>query len=916
MDFKTNRSSMGGLTRRGFVGASAFAAATLVAGCSPEQRLSQTGGSGEGAASGALWRVDADVDETVGGAWVPVPCWMSCGGKCLLKAYVVDGVVTRVKTDDTVEEDDALEVFQNRGCPRGRSQRMHIYDAARLKYPLKRKSWAPGGGNHVNGQLRGIDEWERVSWDEALDLLAEEVQRIYAEHGARSVLLPSFGRTAWKAKFLNPMGGYTDFAMTDSHGAFNVMSGPIGVKWGGNFEPGPTSMNDRLDMRKSEIIAIHGGNTVWASAGAPAYHLWKCKEAGAEFVYIGPEYNVTASLLDARWLPVRPGTDTAFMLAVVYEMLALEEAQGDIIDWDFLDAYTVGFDGDHMPADATLSENVSGYVRGEYDGIPKTAEWASEICGTDPADIRWYAEKMGKNHDVSLFWGYSACRTNASESLPQLMETVACMGGHHGKPGNSCGPVYHASAANSGDPVVKYGSISEPESMPGKGNQVDDVVFSSFLWSAVNEGHYPFFGGVTEAVNGMPVWSTPEERDIDIRMIWCAWSNPLSTRVDFNAGVEAFRKVDCVVSIDNHFTATCQYADLVLPCTTPWEGPGYDETQQKPLYNYINRDTLLAPAHAAIAPLYEARSERDMIRGMLERCGFDPDEVYPFDEKQKWFDRLNNAMVLGEDGQTWEPLATVTQETLDEYGVTGTVQQGKISFEELVSEGVYHAPRKEGDNHGWIAYKDFIDDPEANPLPTTSGKWELYCQQKADTLNMLGWADEPIKPYPEYRVPLNGYEESFSDWENKVKGAYSLQMVNSHYLRRSHTSYDTVGWLREAFANPVFMSAEDAAERGIATGDWVVVRSPHGQVVRQASVLATVMPGVVDLPHGGWEERDEASGVDFGGGENSLMGNEVQFSPIAGFNTLLVEIEKYENQDLEPDAVRARIAPAGVTDEE
>lgn len=910
MTFHNDKDRPLSVTRRAFIGASTAAAAALVAGCSPEQKLGETS---EGATGAGLWRVDADVDDQVEGTWIPVPCWTSsCGGKCLLKAYVVDGVVTRIKTDDLVEETDELEVFQNRACPRGRAQRMHVYDAARLKYPMKRKNWQPGGGEKSNGHLRGIDEWERVSWDEALDLLAEETKRVYDTYGARSVLLPSFGRTAWKAKFLNPMGGYTNFAMTDSHGSFNVMSGPIGVKWGGNFEPGCNSMNDRLDMRKSDVIVIHGGNSVWASAGAPAYHLWKCKEAGAEFIYIGPEYNVTASLVEAKWLPVRPGTDTAFMLAVVYEMLKLDEDKGDIIDWDFLDNYTVGFDDDHMPADAKLTENVSGYVRGEYDGIPKTAEWASEICGTPADDIRWYAEKVGKSQAVSMFWSYAPCRTNASESLPQLMETVACMGGHHGKPGHACGPVYHAFAANSGDPNAKYGVLSEPETIPGKGNEVDDMIFSAFLWQAINEGRYPFFGDVTEPINGMPVWKQPEERDIDIRMIWCAWSNPLSTRVDFNAGVEAWRKVDCVVSIDHHFTATCQYADLVLPCTTQWEGPGYDETQAKPLYNYYNRDTLFVPAQYAIAPMYEAMSERDMIRGMLERCGFDPDDVYPYDEGQKWFDRINNATVLDDDGETWMPLATVTQETLDVYGVKGTVQEGKIAFEQLVEDGVYHVPRKEGDKLGWIAYQDFIEDPEANPLPTTSGKWELYCQQKADTLNMFGWADEPIKPYPEYRVPLNGYEESFSDWESKTKGAYPLQLINGHYLRRGHTANDTVGWLREAFVNPVFMNDQDASERGIATGDWVVVTSPHGKVVRQASVLSTIMPGVVNLPHGGWQEKNEELGLDFGGGENSLTGNEVQNSPVSGFNTTLVQIEKYENQNLEPDAVRAPIAPAGI----
>lgn len=70
-----------------------------------------------------------------------------------------------------------------------------------------------------------------------------------------------------------------------------------------------------------------------------------------------------------------PGTDTAFMLGVCYEMI-----EQDVVDYDFPNTYCVGFDGDHMPADATLQENFRGYLVGDYDGTPKTAEWPAPFA--------------------------------------------------------------------------------------------------------------------------------------------------------------------------------------------------------------------------------------------------------------------------------------------------------------------------------------------------------------------------------------------------------------------------------------------------------------------------------------------------------------------------------------------------------
>ena len=127
------------------------------------------------------------------GKWVSVACWHNCGGRCLNTALVKDGVVISQKTDDT--HPDSPDYPQQRGCARGRSQRHQVFGADRLKYPMKRKNWEPGGGKK---ELRGQDEWVRISWEEALDIVASEIKRIKENYGNEGIFLPGgseIGRT-------------------------------------------------------------------------------------------------------------------------------------------------------------------------------------------------------------------------------------------------------------------------------------------------------------------------------------------------------------------------------------------------------------------------------------------------------------------------------------------------------------------------------------------------------------------------------------------------------------------------------------------------------------------------------------------------------------------------------------------------
>ena len=179
---------------------------------------------------------------------------------------------------------------------------------------------------------------------------------------------------------------------------------------------------------------------------------------------------------------------------------------------------------------------------------------------------------------------------------------------------------------------------------------------------------------------------------------------------------------------------------------------------------------------------------------------------------------------------------------------------------------------------------------------------EITSQTKADLFNGFGFIDWDYKPYPEYITPTCGYEGTFKDKDiDGEKGEFPYLLYNIHYLRRSHTTFNNCPWLRETWPNPVFLNASDAKERGIESGDTVLITTRTAQALRKACVMEGLMPGVVAIPHGAWENIDEETGIDHGGADNYLLGNEITGSGITPYNNINCRIEKYDGPALEDD---------------
>ncbi|MDO4494147.1 MAG: molybdopterin-dependent oxidoreductase [Clostridia bacterium] len=795
--------------------------------------------------------------------WMPVPCWFNCGGQCLVKVLMRDGKAVRLKTDDL--HPDSLHYPQQRACLKGWTSRNVCFGKSRILYPMKRKHWAPGTGG--DRALRGCDTWERITWDEAMDLVANETRRIIAEHGNRSVL--TIGRDIERT--FAHLGGCTTAWGTTSYGSWLYTYRRIG------YDLDRMTLNDREDFYDCDLFVFLGTNPAWSAGGSPMYGYTELKKRGKRFISIDPFYNDTAAATDAEWIPIRPSTDTAFLLGLAFALIDQDDPETNpLIDWDYLNRCTIGFDKEHMPAsvDAEREMNFRDYVMGAYDGTPKTPEWAERLCGITAARIRKLADEIGMHNKVAIMCGWASGRTQNSDNLPQLYMTIGAMTGRFGRPGQTCGMNTALRALGGGPAMFERGDFG----LPYAENPVDDSISYAELWTAICNGRYNYMG------NGYRAYCKGEQRDIDIRMIYHADGNTLQTADNMKKGIEATRKAEFVVSQSIYWNANSDYADIVLPVNTPWERPGWMDVGNREAVFYTEQ---------LIPSLGESKSDQEILGMLAERLGVPARTVFPLDEKQQHCHRAYGTRMLTEDG-TWVPLITMTAEDLAELGCPELPpQEGLVTRQQLREDGVYQIARAPHDAYAYVAYADFRNDPEGHPLKTSeSGKMEIFCKKLREEINAMGYSK--VEAIPTWIPQADGYEATFRDAALTEKGEYPFQLHSIHYPPRSHSDFADDEALNRAFGFPLFINTADAGKLGLSDGDPALVTSPHGRCKVHVCTTERAMPGVVALPWGIRMQFEDATGTELHGAANSLTGNNPTGAAVSGFNSCICNVKKWE----------------------
>lgn len=461
----------------------------------------------------------------------------NCGGRCLLKVFVKEGVIVKIETDD--RPNDSIEDPQLRACLRGRAYRHRQYHADRLKYPMKRTG------------KRGEGKFERISWDEATDIMATNLTRIKEKYGNESIYVPygtgSYNQINGKptaSRLMNLMGGALGFYNSYSWACISKATPYVyGTSVTGN---------QRQDWLNSRYIIMWGWNPSEMRDGTNSeYFIQKAKERGAKVVCIDPRMTLSAVGLADEWIPLRPGTDAALMSAMAYVMIT-----EDLYDHEFVKRCCIGFDSTQMPKGLEKEESYKDYILGTSDNVPKTPEWAEKITAVPKETIIRIAREYASTKPGVLYQGYGMQRRAYGEQPVRGGCVLAAITGNVGVSGGWASGI--ALQAPDGGPL--WGVF------PTGSNPVKARI-PTFLWTeAVVRG--------TELTEKEGLVGTNKLKN-NIKLIWAVASNAIiNQHGNINRTVEIMKDeslVEFFAVQDNFLTPTGMFADLLLPACTQFE---------------------------------------------------------------------------------------------------------------------------------------------------------------------------------------------------------------------------------------------------------------------------------------------------------------------------------------------------------
>jgi cysteine desulfurase NifS len=458
-------------------------------------------------------------------------------------------------------------------CTIGKHSPQIVQDPDRLKYPMRRVG------------PKGAYDFERISWDEAMDTIAERLQAVKKEFGPEATAIYT-GRGSFElsmcdiyqpkgvavssaSSVLFPFGSpntlgvgalcYVSFAMIAPHVTMGEML-----------------ITMDTEIEQAELIVVWGANPATDSPPLAHQQILRARERGAEVVVIDPRRSETAKEAGAEWIPIRPGTDGALALGMINVLIDEE-----VFDEDFAENWAVGFD--------ELKQYVQHFR-------PEAVE---QITGVTPETVKTLARRIARAHGACpiMYTGLEY-----SDSGVQAIRAVLCLWALAGQLDVPGGLVFRMK--ENIFPVNKSGLISNPNVKKALGRDRFPV--------------YSMYRGESHAI-ALPE-SVLEGKPYKIRAllvlgasIITAWPQPAIWRKTLNA-------LDFLVCMDRYLTADAGYADIVLPATTMYE-----------ITSYMTYGPLFKIRERIIEPLGEARNDYLVIAELAKRLGYG--HLYPQSEE-------------------------------------------------------------------------------------------------------------------------------------------------------------------------------------------------------------------------------------------------------------------------------------------
>ncbi len=737
-----------------------------------------------------------------------------CGGMCSLACTVRDGRMVKVQPNGVGNPD-----FQT-VCLKGISEVAHIYGKGRVQTPLKRVG------------ERGSGQFEPITWDEALDEVADLIKSTQAAYGKDSILVLATAEADFG--FLAPMLG----AQTGGFDGIDVGIGN-GLDPAMGFGSGyAMCAPEARDWQRSKLVLTVGSN--YCESSLPnVFTFFDAKDAGAHMVTVDPHYSTTASKSD-EWIPIEPGTDAALFLGMTSYILdkglidedfikqhtslpflvdaetgmlirehatnpdAEEPETGEQNPWFVIDAAT----GTAAPYNQCASPALSGTVDAmgrraatAWDLLletqkPYTLDWAAEITGI-PADriADLAAEYAEGPSSLALGWGGNDKMTNA-DIAGHAAAILAAVTGNVGKPGAGIG-VYVGQSYNSYAPEL--GAWPMPEEWV----TADSPVSTYDMPTKQNNCHGAIFCGDIVAQHLANMGET------------CEWVDTL----------------DFIVTCDPYFTEGAKWSDYILPCTSRFE---YDE----PFGNVKTGYSQIVIQEKVIDPLFEAKTDLWIQRQLAERLGLSHGLPASAEE------RCN--AILSTSEEPWV---------------------SKLTVEEISDNGaVWPVPDRE-------AIREVVPDQE---FPTPSGRMEIYYD------NMVPFEQE-----------LPQWEPCIEIADEQLRATYPLQLTNTRTRFRIHNQFYDSDWLQLMYQPLVMLNPDDMESRGLADGDTVRIFNDRGSFEVHAAGNSAIRPGSVRIYEAATADYTVEGNLQ--NVTNNTMierGYDLMCGPVIPFSDTLVQIEK------------------------
>lgn len=520
---------------------------------------------------------------------LPSSCDHDCGGRCLMHVHVKDGKVIHITTDDGTLTGAGYgynqpDQYQLRTCTRGRAYRAQMYSDLRLLHPMKRSG------------TRGSGKFVPISWDEALGTVAQKIRSLSKQHGpasifsgvgtgTASVLNASFDLQMLLARLGGFTTGWTSASWEGAHFAMEYTTG-----YNERFGPSDYADGaDAADFLDSKLIILWGWNPSHTHFGTPTrYYLQRAREAGTPMICVDPVYTDTAAAWGTEWIPIRPGSDAAVLMAMAY--VILEEKLSDAA---YVKRFTEGMPEYHA------------HLKGRDDGTPKDPRWASALSDVPAESIITLARRYAQTRPAKLMAGWAPGRSTYGEQYHRAALALQAMTGNIGRPGGG-GSGHMVGKTLPATTIIQSWWAQFLQDV--EVHETDIVTIKTTrMADAILQGK-----GVDPALVG-----AHKPLPSPIRMLYAVAWNTVNQQPNVNKTVRALKSLDFIVVQDQRMTPTARFADILLPACTMLERDDFT-------WPWSDRDPYLIPQPRAVEPLGESRPDHWIFDELAKHLGLKP----------------------------------------------------------------------------------------------------------------------------------------------------------------------------------------------------------------------------------------------------------------------------------------------------